>query len=178
MPTKKTITPPTAGTFAPYYLRYIDLVKGDPIRLLESQILDFKALLSEIPEEKEEFAYAVGKWTVKEVVGHIIDTERIMAYRALCFARGEKQPLPGFDEDDYTVKANFNSRSLMEIAHEFGVVREATIALFKTFSDEDLDKKGIASNNPVTPRALLYIIAGHHIHHEAVLKERYLADVL
>lgn len=172
------VTLPSTDTYAPYYETYISKLKGqDPIRLLEGLVLDFKALLSGVPDEKEDFRYAEGKWSVKEVVGHIIDTERIMCTRALCIARGEKQPLPGFDENEYVAAANFDKRTLYDLSHEFGFVRESTLALFKTLSEEDLDRKGIANNNTVTPRAILYIIAGHHLHHMGVLKERYLQDV-
>jgi hypothetical protein len=172
------IQPPIPGTFAAYHEAYISKVSGrDPLRLLESQVLDFKVLLSEVPDEKEDFRYADGKWSVKEVVGHMIDTERVMAYRAMCVARGEKQPLPGFEENDYVAVANFGRRSLYDLGHEFGFVREATISLFKSFSAEDLDRVGTANNKPVSPRALLYIIAGHHIHHEAVLRERYFPEL-
>jgi hypothetical protein len=114
---------------------------------------------------------------VKEVVGHIIDTERIMCTRALCIARGEKQSLPGFDENEYVTAANFDKRTLYDLIREFGYVRESTLAFFKTLTEEDLDRNGIANNNPVTPRALLYIIAGHHLHHLGVLKERYLNEI-
>lgn len=173
------VTLPSPTTYAPYYETYISKLKGqDPIRLLESLVLDFKALLSEIPDEKEEFRYAEGKWSVKEVTGHIIDTERIMCMRALCIARGEKQSLPGFDENEYVAAANFDKRTLYDLSREFGFVREATLSLFKSFSEEDLDRNGTANNNPVTPRALLYIITGHNLHHMEVLKERYLHDIL
>jgi uncharacterized damage-inducible protein DinB len=173
------IARPVQGTYAPYFEPYINLVgTNNPIRVLESLVLGFKALLSEIPEEKEEFRYAEGKWTVKEVIGHMIDTERIMTCRALCVARGEKQELPRFDENDYVVKANFNRRSLLDLGHEFGFVREATITFFKSLTEEDLDRTGIANKHQVTPRALLYIIAGHHLHHDSMLKEKYLMDVM
>lgn len=173
------VTPPATDTYAPYYETYISKLKGqDPIHLLESLVLDFKALLSGVPDEMEDFRYAEGKWSVKEVVGHIIDTERIMCTRALCIARGEKQPLPGFDENKYVEAANFNKRTLYDLSHEFGFVRESTLALFKTLSEEDLDRKGIANNNTVTARAILYIIAGHQLHHVGILKERYLVDIL
>ncbi|HEU4719682.1 MAG TPA: DinB family protein [Bacteroidia bacterium] len=173
------ITPPPSTDYAAYYETYISLIRGrDPLKMLESQVFDFKALLSEIPAEKEEFRYAEGKWSVKEVIGHINDTERVMSYRALCFARGEKKELPGFEENDYAKAGMFDKRSLYDLGHEFGFIREATIALFKSMSADVLDNRGIANHNTVTPRALLYIIAGHHQHHERVLRERYLADIL
>jgi hypothetical protein len=172
------IAPPAAGTYNPYYETYIRKLNGrNPLKVLEELVLEFKVLLSEVPDEKEEFRYAEGKWSVKEVVGHIIDTERIMSYRALSIARGEKQSLPGFEENDYVKVANFDRRSLYDLGHEFGFVREASISLFKFMTEEELNRTGIANNNVVTPRALLYIIAGHHLHHLGVLKERYLMDM-
>lgn len=173
------IQPPASGSYAPFYETYIGKIAGrDPIRLLESQVLELKALLSEVPDEQEEFRYAEGKWTIKEVVGHMIDAERVMAYRAMSIARGETQPLPGFEEDDYVKMANFNRRTLYDLGHEFGFVREATISLFKSFTEEDLDRRGTANKNPISVRALLYIIAGHHLHHDAVLRERYMKELL
>ncbi|MGL4598227.1 MAG: DinB family protein [Bacteroidia bacterium] len=170
---------PQAGTYAPYFDNYINKVSGDnPLKLLREQILDFKALLSEVPEELENHQYAEGKWTVKEVVGHIIDTERIMCFRALCVARGETISLPGFDENAYVAHSNFRNRDLYDLIHEFGSVREATITLFKSMTEEEFSRQGLANNNPVTPRALLWIIAGHHQHHEAVLRTRYLESIL
>jgi uncharacterized damage-inducible protein DinB len=173
------IARPIPGTYAPYFEPYINLVgPKNPIHVLESLVFGFKALLSEIPEEKEQYSYAEGKWTVKEVIGHMVDTERIMTCRALCIARGEQQELPRFDENEYVANANFNRRSLMDLGHEFGFVREATITFFKSLTEADLDRKGIANKHLVTPRALLYIIAGHHLHHDGILKERYLKEVM
>ena len=178
MPNKREIQPPAPGTYAPYYESYIQKISGkNPLSFLESQVLDFKALLSEIPDELEGFAYAPGKWTIKEVVAHVIDTERIMAYRALCIARGEIVSLPGFDENEYVRHSEANHRSLYDLGHEFGAVREATISLYKSLSDEALDRQGVANNNPVTARAILYIIAGHQMHHENVIRERYVPDL-
>ncbi len=173
------ISPPIAGSYDPYFDTYISKVNGkDPIKLLAALVLDFKALLSEVPDELENFRYAEGKWSVKEVVGHMVDTERIMCYRALCVARGEQNSLPGFDENSYVTTANFSSRELYDLSHEFGAVREATLSFFKKISEEDLDRKGIANNKPVSARTILYIIVGHQLHHMAVLKEKYLQDIL
>ncbi len=174
----KHINPPKAEALNDYQSTYVNLIgTRNVLSVLESQILDFKALLSEIPYESEDYSYAEGKWTIKQLVGHVIDTERIMCYRAMCIARGEKASLPGFDENAYVNAASFNERSLYDLGHEFGAVREATIALFRYFTDAELDVKGVANNNPTTPRILLFMIAGHHIHHEKVLRERY-AEVM
>lgn len=175
----KNISPPIDGTFPEYQKNYISRIgQRNVLRVLESQILDLKALLSEIPYESEDFAYAEGKWTIKELVGHVIDTERIMCYRALCFSRGEATSLPGFDEDAYVKASSFNERSLYDLGHEFGSVREATICLFKYMTETELDRIGTANNHKMSVRSILYMIAGHHIHHDQVLRERYAALLL
>lgn len=174
----KSIAPPSEGIMNDYQKGYANLVGNRNIlNFLEDQVLDFKALLSEIPFEREDYAYAEGKWSIKELVGHIIDTERIMCYRAMCIARGETASLPGFDENAYVRNASFKERTLTDLAHEFGAVREGTISLFRYMKEHELDRKGTANNNPTTPRILLYMIAGHHIHHERVLRERYVPEL-
>ena len=175
----KVIAPPVAGTYTEYQKRYIDLITAPNIlQLMESHILDLKVLLSEIPYENEDFAYAEGKWTIKQLVGHMLDTERILAYRAMCIARGEQGSLPGFDENAYVNNASFNDRALYDLRHEFGAVRESTIMLFRYMNDAELDRVGTANNTSITPRALLYMIAGHHIHHDRILRERYASELL
>jgi len=119
------------------------------------------------------YSYEDGKWTVKEVIGHLIDTERVMAYRAMCIARGEKKPLPGFEQDDYVKFGNFNKRELSDLIYEFRLLRESNLLLAKGFDEECLQKRGVASNHEITVLALLYIIAGHENHHMRILQERY-----
>ena len=166
---------PETIEFAPYYQKYIDLVKGDnPIKALENQIIAMQAFLSEIPEEKENYRYAEGKWSIKEVIGHLTDTERIFGYRALRFARKDNTILPGFEENDYVASANFEKRSFYNLVHEFSLVRESHIALFKTFDEEALSQIGTASNNKISVRAIIFTMAGHEIHHLNVIRERYL----
>lgn len=166
---------PESAEHPAYYTHYIGLVKGDNIlKQLENQVIDIQAIISEIPEEKENYAYAAGKWTIKEVLGHIIDTERILAYRALRFARKDKTNLPGFDENEYVANSDYNNRTLYDIAHEFAIVRESNLALFKHFSDDALNQKGTANNNEASVRAILYMIAGHATHHLNVIKTKYL----
>ncbi|MCK6649947.1 MAG: DinB family protein [Bacteroidia bacterium] len=168
---------PEVNEHPAYYAHYIGLVKGDNIlKQLEDQVIDIQAIISEIPEEKESYAYAPGKWTIKELLGHIIDTERIMAYRALRFARKDKTALPGFDENDYVANSDYNKRTLYDIAHEFAIVRESNLALFKHFNEEALDQRGTANNNEATVRAILFMIAGHANHHLNVIKTKYLVD--
>ena len=169
------ITRPQATDYPSYYDPYIKLVKeDDALKTLDDGIFKMQALLSDIDEEKENYAYAPGKWTVKEVFGHIIDTERIMAYRALRFARGDGQELPGFDENTYVKNAKFSKRKLIDMAHEFSLMRQSNISLFKSFDEEALNRKGIANKNPVNVRSIIYIIAGHQLHHMNIVKERYL----
>jgi hypothetical protein len=172
------VAKPEPGTYPDYFDQYIKLIGNqDPQLILKTQVLNFKALLSEIPFELEDHRYAEGKWSIKELVGHIIDTERILSYRALCIARGEQQPLPGFDENNYAVAGHFDVRSLVNMAHEFGTVREATISLYRNLSTEDLNRQGTANGKPVTPLAYLWIIPGHLQHHVNVLHERYIGDL-
>jgi len=160
-----------------YYKHYIGLVQGDNIlKQLENQVLDVQALISGIPEEKESFAYAPGKWTIKEVLGHIIDTERILAYRALRFARKDSTELQGFDENAYVANSDYNKRTIYDIAHEFGIVRESNIVLFKHFNEEALNQIGTANNNNASVRSILFMIAGHATHHLNVIKTKYLID--
>jgi hypothetical protein len=172
------VAKPEPGTYPDFFDRYIQLIGNqNPQLVLKNQVLQFKALLSEIPFELEDHRYAEEKWSIKELVGHIIDTERIFSYRALCIARGEQQSLPGFDENNYAATGHFGIRSLVNMAHEFGTVREATISLYRHLSIEDLNKEGIASGRSVTPLAYLWIIPGHLQHHVNVLHERYIGDL-
>lgn len=169
-----TIHRPQADEHAPYYARYIDLVPaGDLIAILRDQVLDTYRLLNGLPEEKANFAYAPGKWTVKDVIAHISDAERVFAYRALCFARGEQAGLPAFDENAYAVEARAGRRALADLLMEFQVVREATVQLARGLDEEMLARRGVASNHEISVRALLYITAGHERHHVSILRERY-----
>jgi hypothetical protein len=165
---------PNKNDYAPYYEGYINLVKGDDIhKLLTAQSIETQGVLNSFSETLGNYAYAEGKWTVKEVVGHLIDTERVMAYRAMCIARGEKQSLPGFDQDTYVKTGNFNKRELFDLNYEFRLLRELNLLLSKGFDEEILQRRGIANNNEVTVLGLLYIIAGHEKHHMNILQERY-----
>jgi hypothetical protein len=169
------MTRPQPAEYPPYYQHYLDLIKTDDvIKALKDQVMNVQAVISEIPEAKEGYAYAEGKWTIKEVIGHIIDTERILAYRALCFARKDKTVLPGFDENLFAANANFNKRTLYDLGHEFAIVREANITLFKTFDENVFKEKGNANGKEVSVGAVVFMIAGHAAHHVNVIKEKYL----
>lgn len=166
---------PKQGDYMPYQETYIKTVEGnDILKVLEEQLKNVPDFLNSITEEKGRYKYAEGKWTVKEVVEHITDTERIFAYRALCIARGEKQVLPGFEQDDYVKEANSNNRNLSELIEEFRKVREANLSLFKSFSEDVINKKGSVNTYQITVNAILFIIAGHANHHLKVIKEKYL----
>ncbi len=153
--------------------RYIDLVDGDVLTILDSQIDTFIEILKS-HRDKADYAYAPGKWTIKELLGHITDTERILVFRLISFARGEEAILPGFDEDAYVKKANFSLRTLDNLCEELLVLRKANMFLFNSLTVEDLDRRGIANHQEMTVRALVFVIAGHIIHHQNIIKERYL----
>lgn len=158
-----------------YFKRYINKVpNSDIIASLSEGQKEMEQFCQQIPSNKWEHRYAEGKWTIKEVLMHIIDTERIMAYRALCIARNDQTSLPGFDQDDYILPSNANLRSPESLLAEYKAVRAATIALFVHFDQTMFTRMGTANNSPISPRALAYIIAGHEIHHLAIVRERYL----
>jgi DinB superfamily len=161
--------------YAPYYERYVSLVaEGDLAATLERQLADTLGLLRGLNEEQGNHRYAPDKWSVKQVVGHMIDTERIFAYRALCIGRNDKTALPGFEQDDYVAGAQFDSLPLAHLVDEFAAVRQSNLRLFRGFSDEAWLRSGVASGNPLSTRAAVSIIAGHELYHVAVLKQRYL----
>lgn len=165
---------PQAEEFPLFYKGYVDTVSDDVLAELEQQSDSFPALLRNVPQEKASFAYAAGKWTIKELAGHVIDTERIMAYRALRIARNDATPLPGFDENDYVSNAHFSDRSLESLADEFAALRKANMYLIRSFNEVEIDRSGISNEKPISVRALIYIMAGHVNHHAAILKLRYL----
>lgn len=157
-----------------YFSYYIELVDSENvIDTLTSQFERVKNLYKNLPEEKYFFKYAEGKWNLKEILGHITDTERIFAYRSLCIARGEKQALPGFDENEYMASSNFNEQTMESLIEQYCSVRESSLALFKSFSEEISSRMGIANGNGVSARALVWMIAGHEKHHLEILRERY-----
>lgn len=168
------IQPPEASEHLPYYSRYVDLVQSqDLTATLENQINDTLPFLRSISAGKSLYRYAPGKWSIKEVIGHLADTERILAYRALRFARNDPKPITGFDQDPYVEAAGFDAYPWPDLVDEFEHVRRASILLFRGLTPEAAMRPGIASDAPVTVRALGYIIAGHELHHVGILRERY-----
>lgn len=168
------INRPNNDEYSEYAARYVNLVgDGNILDILKQQQEESFATFSNINEEKAMYAYDEGKWTIKQMLGHMVDTERIFAYRALVFSH-EQITLPGFDQDVYMKQATFNSRPLEDIANEFKTVREASLYLFKWMTEQQSMQKGIASGSEFSPRAYAYMIAGHERYHLNILKERYL----
>lgn len=168
-------TRPTAQEYAPYYARYIDLVPaGDIIDILRRQMEDTVNLLSSLTEEQANHRYAPEKWSVKELIGHIIDSERVFAYRALRFARSDKTPLPGFEQDDYVKNGDFDNRQLSDLAKEYEHVRSASIYLLGQLSEDAWSRTGTANDVEVSVRAIAWILGGHEMHHKEVLRTKYL----
>ena len=167
---------PARTEYAPYYHRYVSLVPdGDILASLERGRDETLALLAGIPESDAGFRYAPGKWSIRELMGHLIDGERIFTYRALCFARNDSTPLPGFEEDEYIRNAAFDTIPLPELAEEYGTVRQASILLFRHLTPEAWDRVGTANNGVASVRGIAWIMAGHELHHMEVLRSRYLA---
>jgi uncharacterized damage-inducible protein DinB len=169
------MTRPDPTEYVPYFGKYISLVEGDDIvAALNTQIDDTLAFLHGLSESQGDLRYAPGKWSIKEVIGHLIDTERIFAYRALRFARNDQSSLPGFDENSYVANSNYATHRLADLAEEFELVRKANIYLFRHLGGEDWDRHGKANDNEISVRALAYNIAGHELHHRGIIRERYL----
>lgn len=165
---------PAADEFAPFYGTYVSKVpEGDVARYLETQLRETRSLLATIPEGRGNHRYAEGKWSIKEVIGHMCDAERIFAYRVLRFARADQTPLSSFDENTYAVAGQFDKRTMASLVDEFAQVRDATLALVRTLDEAAGARRGTASGKEVSVRALVYIIAGHVTHHVGVLRERY-----
>jgi hypothetical protein len=161
--------------YHPYYKSYIDKATAlDIVKGLERNLDTVMSFYKSIPVVKHDYAYAEGKWTVKDVLLHVIDTERIFAYRALRIARQDKTPMVGFEQDDYVVSANASTRRLEDILNEYKSVRQATIALYRSFNSGALNERGAASGSSISVRALGYMITGHENHHNKVIEERYL----
>ena len=152
---------------------YIKLVDGDVLSILTQQTADFSDFINSLSDIADH-AYAPGKWTIRELIGHIIDTERILVYRLMSFSRGEQQALPGFDEDDYVAGAHFSDRSLQSFSKEFELLRQANLFLIRSLNEKDLNSAGTASGRQITVRAIVYILAGHIMHHISIIKDRYL----
>jgi len=165
---------PKEGEYPNYFNRYFALNSPEPFQdQIHSQIEECTELFKSKGEDWSNKPYAAGKWSPKEVLGHVIDTERIMTFRALCFARGEKSALPGFDQDPYVLNARFGQVAISDLLEDFKNQRYALLSLIKTLPESSMANLGQASGNPISPRALFWIIPGHFVHHFSILKERY-----
>jgi uncharacterized damage-inducible protein DinB len=161
--------------YADFYKSYIQALEDvELIEELEISLHDFIRFVQNIPMDKFDYRYAEGKWTIKEIIQHLIDSERVFSYRALRISRNDKTPLPGFDENEYVANSNGNKRNLQGLLTELAVVRQATLSLFNSFSQEQLQYVGIASENQISLRAIGFIIIGHQKHHQKIFAERYL----
>ena len=166
---------PSNEEFPFYFETYIELVSEGSIEdTLIKQLNDTTAFLSNTSETQANYRYATGKWTLKEVIGHITDTERIMSYRLLRIARGDQSPLAGYDDEAYVNEAAFHSRSLPDLLKDFSAVRQSTVSLVRSLPEDVWSRKGIANNSEISVRALAYIIAGHELHHVKIIKDKYI----
>jgi hypothetical protein len=169
-----TVARPEAGEYAPYYDRYISLVNTtDILGTLDAQRRQMMLLLSGRDEAEGDFRYAPGKWSAKEVLGHVCDTERIFAYRALRIARADQTPIEGFEQDDYVRNGPFAQLPLAEVIEDYIAVRRASLTLFRNLDEASWSRRGTANQNEVSVRAIAYTLAGHEIHHRRILEEKY-----
>ena len=175
-PAALMIARPEPGEYAPYYDRYISLVSGaDILATLDAQRRQMVLLLSGRDEADGDFRYAPDKWNAKQVLGHVCDTERVFAYRALRIARGDRTPMEGFEQDDYVRNGPFESAPLSEIIEDYIAVRRATLTLLRNLDEGAWLRRGVANKNEVSVRAIAYTIAGHELHHRRILEEKYFA---
>ena len=168
---------PSKNEYAEYYERYISLVsETDIVSAMQNQLHEAERFFAEITEEKAHYAYAEDKWTIKEVIGHLTDGERIFAYRALRISRADETPIEGFEQDGYIENSNFNSMKLADLIEEFTLLRKANLILFKNLTEDAWLRTGTASDATVSVRALAFIMVGHIRHHIEILRERYLSE--
>ena len=168
---------PSKNEYAEYYERYVSLVEeADIIAALQNQLHEAERIFAEITEEKSHYAYAGDKWTIKELLGHLTDGERIFAYRALRISRADKTPMEGFEQDGYIENSNFNAMKFADLIEEFALSRKANLILFKNLTEDAWLRTGTASDATVSVRALAYIMVGHISHHIKILRERYLSE--
>ena len=177
LPERLTIGRPEPNEYAPYAERYVSLVPGsDILTTLDRQRREMMLLLSGRDEADGDYRYAPDKWNAKEVLGHVCDTERIFAYRALRIARGDQTPLEGFEQDDYVKNSPFGRAPMAEIVEDYIAVRRATLTLLRNLDQEAWMRRGVASNNEVSVRGIAYLIAGHELHHRRILEEKYFKE--
>jgi hypothetical protein len=165
---------PPESEYAPFFAGYVSLVpEPDVLAVLEAQPAELARLSSGVPSDREKFRYAEGKWTIRELVGHIVDSERIFGYRAFCISRGEQAPLPAFEENDYIRNSHYDRQPLGDLVSEFLALRGTNLAFLRQLENNDWERLGTSNKNPASVRALAFIMAGHVRHHFAVLRDRY-----
>jgi len=165
---------PTEAEYAPFYAQYLSLVpEEDLLEVLAGQPAWLSGLVAGVPADRETHRYEPGKWSVRQVVGHLADVERVMGHRAFCISRGEGAPLPGFDENEYVARSSYEEQDLADVAAGFARAREANLAVLGNLDAEAWKRRGIANSSPVSVRALAFIMAGHPRHHAGVLESRY-----
>lgn len=165
---------PPDTEYPPFFAGYVSLVpEPDVIAVLESQPAELAKLSSNVPADREKFRYAEEKWTIREVVGHIVDVERVFGYRAFCISRGEQAPLPAFDENEYITHSHYDRQRLGDLVSEFAALRDGNLRFLRQLENNDWGRLGTANNNPASVRALAFIMAGHVRHHFAVMRDRY-----
>jgi len=170
-----TINRPTREEYPDYYQVYMDqLPEGDLLYLLERQSVDLQHMFKHIDDRRAEESYEAGKWTIKELLQHMIDSERVFAYRALCISRAEEASLPGFDENKYAYNSMANIRLIKDMLEEYDYLRRSNILMIRSFTSEMLDTYGTANGKPVTVRGIIHVLAAHELHHMNILQERYL----
>ena len=169
---------PRPDEFSPFYKDYINLIDTENVvQKLIQQGQTTYTLIQKLTPKEASYRYADDKWSVQEIIGHLVDTERIMAYRALCISRGDKTPLPGYNHEAYVKQADFESRSLQSLSTEYDALRNANISMFNSFTNEQIKRKGTANDATLSVRALAYIIAGHEKHHLQILEDKYEIDI-
>jgi uncharacterized damage-inducible protein DinB len=170
-----SINRPAKEEYPEFYQTYMDqLPEGDVLYALEKQAVDLRYMFKDMPDERAEEAYAEGKWSMKEVLQHLIDADRIFGYRALCISRSEKASLPGWDENQYVYHSLANIRPLENILDEYELTRRSNLALFRSFTFEMLNNTGVANGKQISLRAIIYVVAAHEMHHMNILQDRYL----
>lgn len=165
---------PSPTEFNAYYQGYINLVENEPISCLSTSSNDFVEMIDGLSETDLDFAYGDGKWTIKEVIGHIIDCELVFLYRALTVSRQDKTSLPGFEQNDWLAASNYNRMSKSQLINLFKSTRECTLAHLEAMENEMFPLTGIANGHPISVRAIIYILAGHHLHHQNIIRLKYL----
>lgn len=170
------INKPQPGEYPPFATGYIALAiaHDDVLKLLTDLMESTAATFSSLPADKGDYRYAPGKWSIKEMLGHIIDTERVFGYRALCISRGEQQNLPGFEQNDYVENSEAAKRTMPDLIAEFKTVRQSNLYFLRSLSTQQANRLGLSNSNPVSVRGLAHMIAGHELHHLNILRDRYL----